>query len=65
MWQVLFVMLAFAVFGFQVYWTRYAADSEGQLQALSYKDLRNRRINSATLRGWMLDRTGKLDAAHA
>lgn len=64
-WQVLFVILALTVFGFQVYWTRYAADSEGQLQALSYKDLRNRRINSATLRGWMLDRTGKLDAALA
>ncbi len=65
MWQILFVILAFTVFGFQVYWTRYAADSEGQLQALSYKDLRNRRINAATLRGWMLDRTGKLDAALA
>lgn len=64
-WQMLFVVLALTVFGFQVYWTRYAADSEGQLQALSYKDLRNRRINSATLRGWMLDRTGKLDAALA
>ncbi len=64
-WQFLFVILAFTVFGFQVYWTRYAADSEGQLQALSYKDLRNRRINSSTLRGWMLDRTGKLDASLA
>lgn len=64
-WQVLFVVLALTVFGFQVYWTRYAADSEGQLQALSYKDLRNRRINAATLRGWMLDRTGKLDSALA
>lgn len=64
-WQILFMMLAFTVFGFQVYWTRNAADSESQLQSLSYKDLRNRRINAATLRGWMLDRTGKLDAALA
>ncbi len=64
-WQVLFVILALFVFGFQVYWTKYADDSNEQFQALSYKDLRNRRITSATLRGWMLDRTGKLDAALA
>lgn len=64
-WQVVFVLLALTVFGFQVYWTRNADDSDSQLQALSYKDLRNRRTNAATLRGWMLDRTGKLDAALA
>lgn len=64
-WQILFVMLALTVFGFQFYWTRYADDKTGQLQALSYKDLRNRRTNAATLRGWMLDRTGKLGASLA
>ena len=64
-WQVLFITLALFVFGFQVYWTKYADDSNQQFQALSYKDLRPRRVNSATLRGWMLDRTGKLDAALA
>ncbi len=64
-WQVLFVILALFVFGFQVYWTKFADESNEQFQALSYKDLRNRRINSANLRGWMLDRTGKLDAALA
>ena len=60
-----FVVLAFFVYGFQVYWTRYADDTNEQFQALSYKDLRNRRVNAASLRGWMLDRTGKLDAALA
>ncbi len=64
-WQAFFVILAFSVFGFQVYWTYYADDTNEQFQALSYKDLRNRRASAATLRGWMLDRTGKLDAALA
>lgn len=64
-WLGVFVVLAFFVYGFQVYWTRYADDTNEQFQALSYKDLRNRRVNAASLRGWMLDRTGKLDAALA
>jgi len=64
-WLGVFVLLAFFVYGFQVYWTRYADDTNEQFQALSYKDLRNRRVNAASLRGWMLDRTGKLDAALA
>ncbi|HMQ03955.1 MAG TPA: penicillin-binding transpeptidase domain-containing protein [Pyrinomonadaceae bacterium] len=64
-WQVVFIMLAFTVFGFQVYWTYYADQSNEQFQALAYKDLRNRRTTAANLRGWMLDRSGKLDAALA
>jgi cell division protein FtsI/penicillin-binding protein 2 len=64
-WQVVFVILAFAVFGFQVYWTYFADESNEQFQALAYKDLRTRRTTAASLRGWMLDRTGNLDAALA
>lgn len=64
-WQAMFILLALFIFGFQVYWTDFADDSNEQFQALSYKDLRTRRVTSATLRGWMLDRTGKLDAALA
>ena len=64
-WQVVFAALALTVFGFQVYWTYYADQSNEQFQALSYKDLRNRRTNAATLRGWMLDRTGNLGSALA
>jgi hypothetical protein len=64
-WLSVYVILALFVYGFQVYWTRYADETNQQFQALSYKDLRNRRVNAASLRGWMLDRTGKLDAALA
>lgn len=64
-WQVVFILLAFGVYGFQVYWTRFAPDSNDQFQALSYKDLRNRRSQSAELRGWMLDRSGRLDSTLA
>lgn len=64
-WQVFFVVIAFAAFGFQVYWTYYASESNEQFQALSYKDLRQRRTTAASLRGWMLDRSGKLGSALA
>lgn len=59
-WQFVFIFLAFAVFGFQVYWTYFADESNEQFQALAYKDLRSRRTTAANLRGWMLDRNGKL-----
>ena len=65
LWQFVFILLALSVFGFQVYWTYYADDSNEQFQALAYKDLRNRRTSAAALRGWMLDRTGKLGASLA
>lgn len=65
LWQIVFLLLAFSVFGFQVYWVYFADDSNEQFQALSYKDLRNRRTSAASLRGWMLDRSGKLGGALA
>ena len=64
-WHGFFMLVAFTVFGFQVYWTYIADDSNEQFQALNYKDLRNRRANAASLRGWMLDRTGNLSSALA
>jgi cell division protein FtsI/penicillin-binding protein 2 len=64
-WQIVFILLAFTVFGFQVYWTYFADESNEQFQALAYKDLRTRRTTAASLRGWMLDRSGKLDGALA
>jgi penicillin-binding protein A len=64
-WQIVFVLLAFTVYGFHVYWTYYAGDVNEQFQALSYKDLRNRRTTASSLRGWMLDRSGKLGSALA
>ncbi len=64
-WQFVFIFLAFFVYGFHVYWTYYADENNEQFQALSYKDLRNRRANAASLRGWMLDRSGDLGSALA
>ena len=64
-WQVFFVAVAFSVFGFQVYWTYYADQANEQFQSLNYKDLRNRRASAASLRGWMLDRSGNLASALA
>ncbi len=64
-WQIVFILLAFTVYGFHVYWTYYADDYNDQYQALSYKDLRNRRTSASTLRGWMLDRTGSLGSSLA
>ncbi|MBP9664268.1 MAG: hypothetical protein KBD94_06565, partial [Pyrinomonadaceae bacterium] len=64
-WQVVFVILALFVFGSQFYWAFYADDWNEKFQALSYKDLRNRRISAANLRGWMLDRSGTLENALA
>jgi penicillin-binding protein A len=63
--HIFYILLAFFVFGFQVYWTKYADDTNQEFKDLSYKDLRTHRTNAASLRGWMLDRTGKLDAALA
>jgi penicillin-binding protein A len=64
-WQGFFVLVAIAVFGTQVYWTYFADESNEQFQALNYKDLRNRRASAATLKGWMLDRSGNLASALA
>jgi cell division protein FtsI/penicillin-binding protein 2 len=64
-WQFVFIFLALFVYGFHVYWTYFADENNEQFQALSYKDLRNRRTNAARLRGWMLDRSGNLGSALA
>jgi len=61
----LFVLLAFGLLGFHVYWTHYAEERNQKFQELSYKDLRNRRLSESTLRGWVLERSGRLDKALA
>src|SRR5258708_4526042 len=58
-WRWLFAALAISVFGFHVYWTRYAPQTNDKFQELSYKDLRNRRLSESTLRGWIYDRKGR------
>ena len=57
----LFVLLAIGMFSFHIYWARYAAEQNEKFQQLSYKDLRVRRLSESTLRGWILDRSGRLD----
>jgi len=54
--RVLFVICALAVYGFHVYWAKYAESSNERFQELSYKDLRARRLSESTLRGWIYDR---------
>ena len=54
-----FIVLALTIYGFHVYWARFAAQTNERFQELGYKDLRIRRLNDATLRGWILDRNGK------
>ncbi len=61
----IFVLLSLAVLGFHIYWTQYAPESNEKFQELGYKDLRNRRLSESTLRGWILDRSGKLENALA
>jgi penicillin-binding protein A len=58
-WRYLFALAAIGVFGFHVYWARYAPERNEKFQELSYKDLRNRRLSESTLRGWIYDRKGR------
>ncbi len=60
-----FVLLSLGLIGFHVYWAHYAQERNEKFQELSYKDLRNRRLSESTLRGWLLDRSGKLERAVA
>lgn len=64
-WQVIFVFLAFFVYGFHFYWAVLAEKDNQRFQELSSRDLRYRRSTSSQLRGWMFDRSGKLDRALA
>jgi hypothetical protein len=63
--RVLFVLMVAGVFGFHVYWAKYAEESNQRFQELSYKDQRTRRLDAAVLNGWLLDRSGRLDKALA
>lgn len=58
-WRWLFVLVTLSMFGFHVYWARYAAEQNPKYREMSYKDLRNRRLSESTLRGWLYDRKGR------
>ena len=57
----LFVLLSIALFSFHIYWAHYAQEQNEKFQQLSYKDLRGRRLSESTLRGWVFDRSGRVD----
>lgn len=57
----LFVLLSIGLFSFHIYWARYAAEQNEKFQDLGYKDLRVRRLSESTLRGWIFDRSGRVD----
>ena len=57
----LFVLLSIGLFSFHIYWAHYAQDQNEKFQQLSYKDLRGRRLSESTLRGWVFDRSGRVD----
>ena len=61
----IFVLLSLAVFGFTSTGPTTHRRATKSFRSLSYKDLRNRRLSESTLRGWMLDRSGKLENALA
>lgn len=63
--RIAFVCLIFAVYGFHAYWALYAADENQQFARLSERDIRVRRASASNLRGWILDRDGKLNDAFA
>ena len=57
----LFFLLSIGLFSFHVYWAHYAQERNEKFQQLSYKDLRGRRLSESTLRGWVFDRSGRVD----
>src|SRR6476469_1607720 len=57
----LFILLAIGLFSFHIYWAHYAEERNEKFQELSYKDLRGRRLSESTLRGWVFDRSGRVD----
>jgi penicillin-binding protein A len=59
--RYLFVLLSITLFSFHIYWAHYASEQNEKFQDLSYKDLRVRRLSESTLRGWIFDRSGRVD----
>jgi len=61
----LFILMSIGLFAVHIYWAQYAEERNEKFEELSYKDLRTRRLSESTLRGWILDRSGRLDRALA
>ncbi|HZM91373.1 MAG TPA: penicillin-binding transpeptidase domain-containing protein [Blastocatellia bacterium] len=62
--RVSFVILILTVLGFHSYWVFWADSSEdSQFKKAQRFDARNLRLAESGLKGWVLDRTGKLENA--
>jgi hypothetical protein len=62
--RVSFVILILTVFGFHCYWVFWADSGENsQFKKARRFDARNLRLAESGLKGWVLDRTGKLENA--
>src|SRR4026208_1104961 len=57
----LFVLLSIGLFSFHIYCAPCAPEKSEKFQELSYKGLRGRRLSESTLRGWIFDRSGRID----
>lgn len=56
------LLLLLVVLGFHAYWV-YWADGDEQFSSAQRLDARNRRLAESGLKGWVLDRSGKLENA--
>src|SRR5262245_61253389 len=62
--RVAFVILIVIVFGFHSYWVFWAdSGDQSQFKKARRFDARNLRMAESGLKGWVLDRTGKLENA--
>lgn len=60
--RVFLALLVIAVLGFHSYWV-FRADSDEDFSRAKRSDARNRRLAESALKGWVLDRSGKLENA--
>jgi beta-lactamase class D len=60
--RAIFALLLITVFGFHSYWV-FKADSSKEFTRAKGTDARNRRLAESALKGWVLDRGGKLEDA--
>lgn len=62
--RVFFLVLIITVFGFHSYWIFWAASNkDSQFNKARRFDARNLRFAESSLKGWVLDRSGKLENA--
>ncbi len=60
--RAFFAVLIVTVFGFHSYWVFFADSNDGFRQAGRF-DARNRRLSESALKGWVFDRSEKLENA--